>query len=129
MHGLSPEQLKELNKWPDARLIDAFEGYSDRVYLIGLQDASGIPHKGISDPDVVSLITTYDALKAELQKRLKLANKELATTLEGHSRAIAHRSARGVVGVPDDEKSDAQIAQAKDDYNSTYALIATTLSR
>lgn len=131
MHGLSPEELKSLNKWPDSRVIDAFEGYGDRVYLMALQDASGVKHKSATDPDVASLVDTYEKLKAELGKRLKLASKALAGTLEDCTRMIAHNTAyrSGALGIPNDEKSNAEIVQAKTDYNSTYVQIETALSK
>ena len=131
MHGLAAEELRELHKWPDARLIDAFEGYGDLVYLMELQDVAGVKHKSATDPDVASLVDTYHKLKGELEKRLKLSSKALATTLEGHTRTIAHNTAytHGALGIPDDEKSNAQIAQAKADYNSTYVQIETAMSK
>ncbi|MHA2264276.1 MAG: hypothetical protein ACXAEN_17925 [Candidatus Thorarchaeota archaeon] len=128
MRGLSDAELANLDQWDNLRLINAFARYSDRAYLMALQDASGIANKSNSDPDVATLIKTRDTIRKELEQRLK-ANKSLATTFESYKNAIAHHSAwrARALGIPDDEKSTAEIVQIKSNIDVAYAQIETAI--
>jgi hypothetical protein len=117
MRGLSDAELKELGTWDRKRLLNTWEGYSDRAYLIALQDASGVANKSNADRDVRGVIKTRDALKKEIERRLPTSN-QLIVLLEGYSNAIAHHSAFTALalGIPSDEKNESQIGVVKNDY-------------
>ena len=119
MHGLTQEQINDIPNWNGVKLLNIFERYSDRKYIIGLQNASGVAHKDESDSDVLALHDSCDILEKEVLKRAPgKANRDLLRGLEADSNYIAHDSAwrTRALGIPNNGKNDSEIQQIKDDF-------------
>lgn len=121
MKGLTQEQINNLKNLDNIKLLNLLEGYSDREYLIDLQNASGIAHKDISDPDVKALKDSVIAIREEIKKRIQgQSNIAILDNDLLLSKQIAHNSAcrARALGIPDISKSESEIKQIKANYNT-----------
>ena len=131
MKRLTTEELKNLTNVSDYKLLNMLERWSDRKYLIGIQNDNGINHKSLADPDVQKLHDDYDAIEVEVKVRFseKGINVLNIGTLLDLTNQIALDGAikAQALGIPSTGLSESELEQVKDDYNNVRGSIEFNL--
>ena len=125
MKPLDDATIAELPTWAGDKLFWRFELTSDRRKVMQVQDAFGVAHKDLTDPDIAQMEVEYDALKVEIMDRIGNRYKKGLDDFELHSNQLALNTAcrAGALGLPAPTETDIELVQLKSLLNDTTDLI------
>ena len=129
-YSLTQDELDEIPKWTNEKLLDQVEYFGDYKTLIETQDANGIAHKDDTDPDVVKMRNDYKAVRDELISRLKSQQEiDLLAEVESGSNQIAliGASRAGALGIPAHGNTPSQVTNVKTQYKSDREDLVTAI--
>lgn len=129
-YKLKKDELAQISKWTNEKLLDQVEYFGDYKTLIEMQDANGIAHKDDTDPDVVKMKSDYKSVRDELLSRLTTPQEiALLAAVEDGSNQIALLTASNAkaLGIPAYDTTPGQVVSIKAQYNSNREDLVTTL--
>jgi len=126
MRGLTAEQLSSLKELTNEKLLILMRRYADREHLIDLQNANGIAHKDVSDPDVKALKDSVIAIRAEINKRVGgVSDRALVDDFLTDSKEIAQQIgfSRGALGIPQLSKTANEVKTMQESLVTKFKAI------
>lgn len=125
VRALDPADLANLLAGDGEPLFWRFELVSDRRKVIQVQNAFGVLHKSLADPDVAAMEVEYDALRAEIMNRIGNRYRRELEDFEFYSNGLALNTAghAGALAIPTPTETDVELVALKVNVNNSTQLL------